>query len=207
VGLSEKSSEGKMTSAIAILSLVSVLFLSTSTLAQTFPVAGALPYRESPACQGELGFLGYREAGVDTILKFAGITGQDVVYDVGLNAAEILVAAARTVGARGIGFPLCPKAHAHALQSAQAVGVTSKVKFMTTDFLEGDYREATVVVLTLIPQYNERLMPKLATDLKPGARVVSPFPMGKACPDSTLPKATIPGNTVRMWTVPFKTDC
>jgi hypothetical protein len=196
-----------MTSGTSILTIVNALLGASLALAQTFPVAGPLPYRESPACEGTPGFLGYSEAGVDTIIGFASISERDVVYDVGVNAAEVLVAAASKVGARGVGFPLCPKAHAQALQRAQTLGVTSRVKLMTSDFVEADYSGATVVVLTVIPQYLQRLMPKLSAELKPGARIVSPFPMGEACPDRTIRSDAIPWKTLRVWTVPLKGKC
>jgi hypothetical protein len=63
-----------------------------------------------------------------------------------------------------------------------------------------DLREATVVTLFLLPDFNLRLRPKLLSDLKPGSRVVSHnFPIGDWKPDQ---KVALNGRNVYLWTIP-----
>ena len=68
-------------------------------------------------------------------------------------------------------------------EKRKAAGVTDKVTFLTQDLFESNISEATVVTLYLLPSLNEKLMPKLKRELKPGSRVIShAFSMGDAWP-------------------------
>jgi len=51
--------------------------------------------------------------------------------------------------------------------------VTDRVKFLQQDMYETDVRKATVVLLYLYPDANLRLLPRLRSELRPGARIVS----------------------------------
>jgi hypothetical protein len=62
---------------------------------------------------------------------------------------------------------------------------------------------ATVVTLYLGPDVNRRLRPKLLSDLRPGARIVShDFSLGDWTPDRTIPVTQAPGHVVYFWRVP-----
>ena len=43
---------------------------------------------------------------VETMLSMAGVTSTDVVFDLGCNDARVLVTAASTAGARGVGVEI-----------------------------------------------------------------------------------------------------
>ena len=45
---------------------------------------------------------------VDRMLALAGVTGGDVVYDLGCGDGRIVIAAARKFGARGVGVDIDP---------------------------------------------------------------------------------------------------
>jgi hypothetical protein len=168
--------------------------------------ASPFPEGDALSCQGTPGFLSYREDGIDTILKFANVTARDVVFDIGLNSGEVATSAARRLGARGVALPFCQNGHAAALDGVKRAGVTSQVSVRTGHFMDVDYREATVIVLTMIPMYNQLLFQKLARELRPGARVVSPVGAGDACPDRSMHEVTtIPWKSLHVWTLPL--DC
>jgi SAM-dependent methyltransferase len=175
--------------------------------AQAAQRASPFPEGDAQGCQGSPGFLPYREEGIDTILKFAGVTAEDVVFDIGLNSGEVALSAARRLGARGVVLPFCRNAYDAALDSGKRAGLSSRVSVRTGHFMDLDYRDATVIVLTMIPMHNERLFQKLARELRPGARVVSSFGAGDAaCPDRSLfDLATIAWKALHVWTVPL--DC
>lgn len=175
--------------------------------AQAAQRASAFPEGDAQGCQGSPGFLPYREEGIDTILKFAGVTGQDVVFDIGLNGGEVAISGARRLGARGVALPFCRNGYDAAVDSGKRAGLSSRVSVRTGHFMDLDYREATVIVLTMIPMHNQLLFQKLARELRPGARVVSSFGAGDAaCPDRSLFElATIAWKTLHVWTVPL--DC
>ena len=57
------------------------------------------------------------------------------------------------------------------------------MKFLNQDLFKTDISPATVVTLYLLPSLNQKLMPKLNKELKPGTRIVSQsFDMGHAEP-------------------------
>jgi len=137
---------------------------------------------------------------VDAMLKLARVTDKDVVYDLGCGDGRIPIAAAQQYGARGVGIDIDPKRIEEANENAKAAGVTGKVTFITQDLFEADIHDATVVTLYLLPSLNERLMPKLKKELKPGTRVVShAFDMGFAWPPDE--KGEADGKSYYLWVI------
>jgi SAM-dependent methyltransferase len=119
------------------------------------------------------------------MLKMAGVTQNDVVYDLGCGDGRIVITAAKAFGARGVGVDNDPSLIQQSNENARKAGVTDRVKFIGQDLFEIDIREATVVALYLLPELNLQLRPKLFRDLKPGTRIVShEFDMGDWKPDN-----------------------
>ncbi|WP_309093095.1 class I SAM-dependent methyltransferase [Phenylobacterium sp.] len=140
---------------------------------------------------------------VDAMLKLGEVKPGDVLYDLGSGDGRIPIAAAKQFGIRAVGIDIDPKRIEEANANAKAAGVTHLVTFRNEDLFEADFREATVVTLYLLPSLNEKLMPKLLSDLKPGTRIVShAFPMGQWEPEQTV---NVPaGGVIYRWTVPEK---
>jgi cyclopropane fatty-acyl-phospholipid synthase-like methyltransferase len=156
-------------------------------LAQTLP-ASSVPYvPTTPAI-------------VDAMLKVAGVTKRDVVYDLGCGDGRIVIAAAKQYGARGVGVDIDPVRVAEARANAKAAGVETLVTFRVEDLFQADLKDATVVTLYLLPSVNKRLMPKLRRELKKGARVVSnSFDMGSDWPaDLRVP---IENTAIFLWKI------
>jgi cyclopropane fatty-acyl-phospholipid synthase-like methyltransferase len=118
-------------------------------------------------------YLPSSDAVVDEMLRLAKVRPGDVVYDLGSGDGRIVIAAARTYGARGIGIELNPELIEQSKQNALAAGVSERVTFLQQYLFTADLSEATVVTLYLGPEVNALLLPKLKRELKPGARVVS----------------------------------
>ena len=139
---------------------------------------------------------------VDAMLTMAAVTDKDVVYDLGCGDGRIPITAAQKYGARGVGIDLDPQRITEANENAKAANVTGKVTFLNQDLFTSDFREATVVTLYLLPALNERLMPKLQAELKPGTRIVShQFDMGTWKPER---RVELNGRTIYLWTVPAR---
>jgi SAM-dependent methyltransferase len=139
------------------------------------------------------------------MLRLAGVTDTDVVYDLGSGDGRLVIAAAGKYGARGVGIDIDPSLVADATRNADTAGVADRVTFRQADLFRTDLREATVVTLYLTPSLNVRLRPKLLDELPPGARVVSNnFDMGDWPADSTvIVQGVAMANTpVRLWIVP-----
>jgi SAM-dependent methyltransferase len=140
------------------------------------------------------------QAVVDAMLKIANVTGTDVVYDLGCGDGRIPITAAQRFGAKGIGIDIDPVRIREANENAKTAGVTDKVTFLNQDLFTSDFRDATVVTLYLLPSLNEKLMPKLKAELKPGTRVVShAFDMGPTWPAEKTEQ--VEGKTIYYWTI------
>ena len=136
------------------------------------------------------------------MLKLAGVTRDDVVFDLGSGDGRIVIIAAQTYGARGVGIEIDPKLVAISRQIARDAQVTDRVTFIEDDLFTADISAATVVTLYLSNSINRELEPKLRTQLRPGTRIVShQFPIGRWAPDKTL-RAREDGTDLYLWIVP-----
>ena len=123
------------------------------------------------------------EQAVRAMLDLAGVTKNDIVYDLGCGDGRIVVTAAKLYGARGVGIDIDPERIAEARANAKKEGVENLVRFELKSLFDADFREATVVTLFLLSSVNEKLKPKLL-ELKPGTRIVSnTFEMGDWRPE------------------------
>ena len=148
---------------------------------------------------------------VEAMLKLAGVSSADIVYDLGCGDGRIVITAAKTYGAHGVGIDLNPERIAEAKENAKKAGVQNLVHFEEGDLFKADIHQATVVTLFLLSSVNLKLRPKLLQDLKPGTRVVSnTFDMGDWKPEK---EATV-GNSdeeaflshrLYLWTIPRRT--
>ena len=141
---------------------------------------------QAPARTPDVIFVPTPEQVVEAMLKVAKVGPGDVVYDLGCGDGRIVID---------------PERIQEATANAARAGVNDRVKFMQADLFTTDISEATVVTLYLLPSLNEKLMPKLMKELRPGTRVVShAFGM----PDSWPPeqKLDVDGRTVYFWTIP-----
>lgn len=136
------------------------------------------------------------------MLEAAKVTKTDLVIDLGCGDGRIVVMAASEFGARGIGYDLDPERIGEANANAEKAKVADRVKFIERDLFQAEIKDATVVMLYLLPSVNEKLMPRLMGELKPGTRIVShSFRMGQWAPDVTK---EVDGRTIYLWTVKAK---
>src|SRR6478752_6834456 len=110
---------------------------------------------------------------VDRMLRLAAVGPTDVVYDLGSGDGRIVIAAAKTFGARGVGIDIDPALVEQARANATAAGVSNRVTFRLEDAMTADVSDATVVTLYLLAASNVKLRPHLQAQLRPGARIVA----------------------------------
>ncbi|MBI4594163.1 MAG: class I SAM-dependent methyltransferase [Candidatus Rokubacteria bacterium] len=142
------------------------------------------------------------------MLELAGVTSEDVVYHLGSGGAEVIIAAARTYGARGVGVELEAGGVQASTERAASAGVGDRATFAWNDLSQVDFRAATVVTLHLFPDVNVQLRARLLTELRPGTRVVSrEFDMADWAPDRVR-RVRTPGRELPLylWVVPAKVD-
>jgi SAM-dependent methyltransferase len=150
-----------------------ILRAAGSALLLSFLVVVPGESRQAPARQPDVVFVPTPPDVVDAMLKLASVSSSDIVYDLGSGDGRIVIAAAKTYGARGVGIDIDPQRTREATANAKAANVADKVAFRTADLFTADLTPATVVTLYLSPSVNTRLAPRLMKELKPGTRIVS----------------------------------
>jgi cyclopropane fatty-acyl-phospholipid synthase-like methyltransferase len=179
---------------VAILCAVASVAVATPALAQ----------QTQPALRGpDVVFVPTPPQVIETMLKLAGVTPKDTVYDLGCGDGRIVTAAAKDFGAHAVGIDINPERVKEANERIAQAGVTDKVKILNDDLFTADISQATVVTLYLLQSLNEKLIPKLNKELKPGTRIVSQtFTMGENYPPEKTEASGY--TTVYLWTIPMK---
>jgi SAM-dependent methyltransferase len=155
---------------------------------------------EAPPRAPDVPFVPTPEEAVEQMLEMAEVKPGDIVYDLGSGDGRIVIHAVQKYGAHGVGVDINPERIAEANENARRAGVTEQVEFRQGDLFEADISDATVVTLYLLPSVNERLKPKLLSELKPGTRIVShAFNMSGWEPAKEM---EVNGSTLYMWIVP-----
>lgn len=145
-------------------------------------------------------FVPTEEATVEAMLNLAGVGPADFLYDLGSGDGRIVIAAAKDRDARGIGVDIDPVRIADAMEQAGWAGVERLVDFIEEDLFTVDVSPATVVSLYLLQSINVQLRPRLLSQLRPGARIVShAFDMGDWKADERLKVAD---GYIYKWIVP-----
>ena len=136
------------------------------------------------------------------MLKLAGVTKNDVVYDLGCGDGRLVITAVKDFGARGVGIDIDPERIKDSTENAAKAGVTRRIAFRNEDLFEAKISDATVVTLYLWPWINLKLKDKLLKELKPGTRVVSNLhDMGEWKPDKQI---KVDGHPIYLWIIPAK---
>jgi SAM-dependent methyltransferase len=181
-------------------SLATMILLISSAWAQA---------PQQPKQAPEVPYLPTTQVAVEAMLKLAGVTQNDVVYDLGCGDGRIVVTAAKLYGARGVGIDIDPQRIQEANENAKKEGVEHLVRFEENDLFKANIREASVVTLFLLSSVNARLRPKLEAELRPGTRVVSnTFDMGDWKPEKEFtvdtPDEGYFSRKLYLWTIPAR---
>jgi len=110
---------------------------------------------------------------VRQMLILSGLKSGEILYDLGSGDGRAVIMAAKDFGAKSFGIELRDDLAKKALISIHELGLEDKTKILNNDIFDVDLSDANVVFLYLTTSANERLKPKLETELKSGTRVVS----------------------------------
>jgi tRNA A58 N-methylase Trm61 len=110
---------------------------------------------------------------VEYMLKMADLKAGEVLFDLGSGDGRTVIMAAKTFGARGVGVELREDLAKKALGNIHESGVEDRVTIVNSDMFNVNLTSADVVYLYLTTSANEKIRPKLETDLKKGVRIVS----------------------------------
>src|SRR5262252_2368803 len=165
----------------------------------TLSVFGILA-QTAPTRTPDIHFAATPQPLADEMLRLAGVTRDDVVYDLGSGDGRIVVLAAQKYGAHAVGIEMDHRLVEISRTVAREGEVADRATFIEGDLFAADISRATVVTLWLSNSVNLRLESKLKRDLHPGARIVSrQFPIGDWPPDQTV---KVGDEILRLWTIP-----
>ncbi|WP_129791641.1 class I SAM-dependent methyltransferase [Sphingosinicella sp. CPCC 101087] len=189
-----------MTRTIARLGgLVSLVGLA----ACTFQGGGLAPFTPTPTAPAEtdleVPYVTTPRPVVAAMLDMAAVGPDDYLIDLGSGDGRIAIMAAQR-GARALGVDLDPQRVSQAAAAAAFAQVQDRARFRRQDLFATPLLDADVVTLYLLPEVNLRLRPRLLTELRPGARVVSHnFTMGDWRPDESR---ELGSSRIHLWIVP-----
>ncbi len=174
----------------------------TAVLARLETVYGEAATRQPPSrAAARLPHVAFMPAPiVNAMLKLAGVTKRDVVYDLGCGDGRIVVAAAKRHGAKGVGIDDNPERLEEARKRAARGAVTRSVRFVEGDLFTANIRPASVVTISSLPSVTQALRSRLLSQLAPGTRIVS---CGLDMGDWQADKSTyVGGRPIHCWIVP-----
>jgi len=142
---------------------------------------------------------------VRQMLTLAEIKPGEVVYDLGSGDGRVVIMAAQEFGARAVGVELRGDLVKQAQNRVFELSLQGKVKILQSDLFDVNVSPADVVFLYLTTSANEKVKPKLESELRRGTRVVShdyevlgwrPFKVNNFCEN---PKLGYPSHTIYVY--------
>lgn len=106
-------------------------------------------------------------------LKLANLQPGELLLEPGCGDGRTLVIASKEFGAKAIGIEIRKDLFELAMKNVASAGVENRVLLIHGSFYEVKFPPADVVFLYLLTSVNEKLRPKLLSELKPSTRIVS----------------------------------
>jgi predicted RNA methylase len=110
---------------------------------------------------------------VRQMLILAQLKPREVFFDLGAGDGRTVIMAAKDFGARAVGVELREDLVKKALSTVYENGLQDRVTIVNGDMFNVDLTSADVIFLYLTTSANEKVKPKLESELKSRVRVVS----------------------------------
>jgi tRNA A58 N-methylase Trm61 len=145
---------------------------------------------------------------IQHMLKLADLKPGEVLFDLGAGDGRTVMMAAKSFGARAVGVELREDLAKKALSTIHDNGLADRVTIVNGDLFTVNLTSADVVFLYLTTSANEKIRPKLETELKKGVRIVShdyeivgwkPVKVDNFCENPTL---GYPSHTIYLYNKP-----
>ena len=145
---------------------------------------------------------------VQFMLKLADLKAGEVIFDLGAGDGRTVIMAAKSFGARAVGVELREDLAKKALSTIHTNDLSDRVTIVKGDMFNVNLTSADVVFLYLTTSANEKIRPKMETELKKGVRVVShdyeivgwkPLKVENFCEN---PKLGYPSHTIYLYKKP-----
>ena len=140
------------------------------------------------------------------ILKIVDLKPGETFFDLGAGDGRTVIMAAQEFGARAVGVELREDLAKKALSTVHELGIQDRVTIVREDLFKVNISQANVLFLYLTTSANEKVRPKLESELKTGARVAShdyeivgwkPWKTENFCEN---PKLGYPSHTIYLYT-------
>ena len=110
---------------------------------------------------------------VKQMLALADLRAGEVFFDLGAGDGRTVIMAAKDFGARAVGVELREDLVKKALGTIYEQNLQDRITIVNSDMFSVDLTSADVIFLYLTTSANEKIKPKLETELKRGVRIVS----------------------------------
>ncbi len=110
---------------------------------------------------------------IQRMLQLAELKPGEILFDLGAGDGRSVIMAAKSFSARAVGVELREDLAKKALNTIHENGLTDRVTIVNGDMFTVNLTSADVVFLYLTTSANEKIRPKLESELKKGVRVVS----------------------------------
>jgi tRNA/tmRNA/rRNA uracil-C5-methylase (TrmA/RlmC/RlmD family) len=110
---------------------------------------------------------------VKQMLTLAQLKPGELLYDLGCGDGRVVIMAVQEFGARSVGVEMREDLAKQALGRVSELGLDGQVKIINGDMFKVDLSQADVVTLYLTTSANDKVKPKLESELRLGTRVVS----------------------------------
>jgi predicted RNA methylase len=129
------------------------------------------------------------------MLNLAELKAGEVFFDLGSGDGRTVIMAAKSFGARAVGVELREDLVKRALSTIYEQSLQDRTTIVNGDMFNVDLTSADVIFLYLTTSANEKVKPKLESELKRGVRIVShdyeivgwkPFKVENYCENETL---------------------
>ena len=107
------------------------------------------------------------------MLILADLKPGEIFFDLGAGDGRTLIIAAKEFGARAVGVELREDLVKRALNSIYEQGLQNRITIINGDMFNVNLNSADVIFLYLTTSANEKIRPKLNSELKDNVRVVS----------------------------------
>jgi predicted RNA methylase len=110
---------------------------------------------------------------IQRMLNLAELKAGEVFFDLGSGDGRTVIMAAKEFGARAVGVELREDLVKKALGTIYEQNLQNRITIVNGDMFTVDLTSADVIFLYLTTSANEKIKPKLESELKRGVRVVS----------------------------------
>lgn len=116
---------------------------------------------------------------IKSLLSWAGLSADDIFYDLGCGDGRLLISAVKDSGVKGaIGYEVAIWPYLEARFACWNSGVDGRIKIFRRDFLKTDLGEASFIYAYLFPGLINKLASKMAGELRTGTKILCPsFPI------------------------------